>query len=290
MLCKKPFFIGSMQCSCGQCLMCRINRRRVWALRILLESFKHGDSCFATLTYRDDCVPANLEKQDYQNWLKRLRQSIYPKKIRYFVAGEYGEITHRPHFHAALFGLGSGYAGGVDGKSGVVQKSWDKGFTHVGELNWDSAQYIAGYLTKKVLVEEHKVKEFSRMSLRPGLGESAMGDVARVLKTPSGIKFLHDTYDVPSVLRIGSRVLPLGRYLRGKLRERLGFISKDTPEQATRLRLMQRQDEEAQTRGLLKEQGCKTWQIGKILLDTRNQKIKNHESRFLIRDQKRSLR
>lgn len=303
MLCKRPYMMGSMECPCGGCLPCRIDRRRVWAHRIVLESLKHGDNCFATLTYDDAHVPETLRKSDYQNWLKRLRKAISPSKIRFFVAGEYGELTGRPHYHAAIFGLPSVVAGGVDGRGGVVQSSWivgrdihgrmdrtSLGFTHVGELTWESAQYIAGYLTKKVASDEKSIREFARMSLRPGIGASAMGDVGRSLSSEAGLDWVAVNGDVPAVLRHGKRLLPLGRYLRRRLRGELGFGSLDTPPEAVRMYGLQKAAEKAEARAALYKTGLAAWDVEKIMIDTRSQKSKNLEARFRILDQKRSLR
>lgn len=290
MLCRRPYMMGSLECPCGGCLPCRINRRRVWAHRILLESFKHGDSCFVTLTYNDESVPDVLDKSHYQLWLKRLRRAFFPGKIRYFLAGEYGEITGRPHFHAALFGIDAFTAGGSDGQGGIVQACWAPyGFSYVGQLTWESSQYIAGYLTKKVQGDELSVREFCRMSLRPGIGAGAMGDVARVLSTEVGLDSVVQNLDVPSVLKHGKRLLPLGRYLRRCLRGSLGFASKDTPSEASRLFALQKYAEKDLARSELVSSGLRTWDVHKSLLDTRSQKMNNLVSRFKVRDFKRKL-
>lgn len=65
--------------------------------------------------------------------------------------------------------------------------------------------------------------EFARMSLRPGIGASYMHDLASVV-----MEFdLADTEgDVPSSLRHGKRLMPLGRYLRRKLRTYVGMEEK----------------------------------------------------------------
>lgn len=297
MACAKPFMLGAMACPCGRCTGCRVARRRVWAHRILLESFKHGDSCFCTLTYDDAHVPVGLVKEDYQRWLKRLRRAVFPRKIRYFLAGERGDISGRPHFHAAVFGLDRVSGGGVDGQGGVVQSSWcaersseSLGFTQVGELNDKSAYYLAGYVTKKISGILPGVKEFSRMSLRPGIGAPAMGDVSAALGSDVGLDAISAEGDVPHSLRHGRRLLPLGRYLRGRLRVSLGFAGSSTPVEAQRMHALRQAAEVAEARAEFKAQGYKEWEVEKLMLDTRLQKFKNVSARLGIAESKRSLR
>lgn len=302
MLCRRPYMMGSLECPCGGCLLCRINRRRVWAHRILLESFKHGDSCFVTLTYDNDHLPEKLVKLDYQNFLKRLRKSLAPRKIRFFLAGEYGELSGRPHFHLAIFGLDAITAGGLDGRTGLVHAAWivgrtpggyddsSLGYTFVGSLTWESAQYIAGYLTKKAASDEKSIREFSRMSLRPGIGAGAMGDVARALSSDYGLDSIIQNYDVPSVLKHGKRMLPIGRYLKRELRRHMGFASKETPQEFQRLYGLQKQAEKAAQRQALVTEGLKPWEVHKRMIDIRKQKIHNLETRFKVRDPIRRLK
>lgn len=238
MLCQKPYMIRSMPCPCTTCFPCRVNRRRLWAHRLDLESQKHGDSSFVTLTYDDEHIPTggSLEPKDTQKWLKRLRKVLAPQKVRYFLAGEYGPQTLRPHYHVALFGVDPHTAGGDDGRLGIVNASWGLGHTLVGELNRDSAMYVAGYVTKKMTQGKDKrlygkCPEFSRMSLRPGIGADAVKDIASVLDSPAGLGSITSSGDVPTALHYGRSPLPLGRYLRQKLRESLGY-AKDTPPEA----------------------------------------------------------
>lgn len=285
--------LGAMECPCGGCLPCRINRRRVWSHRILLESFKHADSCFVTLTYDGAHCPSELVVADYQKWLKRLRKSVFPRKIRFFLAGEYGSLTGRPHFHAAIFGLDQFTAGGVDGRGGVVQSSWNLGYTYVGELNERSGSYIAGYVTKKFsgrFVGSDKRAEFCRMSLRPGIGFASMDDVAGVLASEYGRQEIEGRGDVPYSLNHGKFSFPLGRYLRRCLREKLGFPSKDTPQLAHRMFALQKAAEKIEERAALKQEGYSSSDVFQIMLDKREQKIKNQTSRFDIRESQRSLK
>jgi len=107
MLCNKPYRKGNAEFGCGQCMPCRFNRRRLWTARLLLEATQHENKSFITLTYNDKNAPKDhsLDPSHYKNFIKRLRKAIYPKKIRYYLVGEYGDHTQRPHYHAALFGL-----------------------------------------------------------------------------------------------------------------------------------------------------------------------------------------
>lgn len=227
MICKKPYTMGGNAFGCGQCLPCRINRRRVWSHRITLEASLHEYSSFVTLTYSPEFLPAGatLVPEDITKFLKRLRKSIAPHKIRYFAVGEYGDKSERPHYHLALFGLGPLHAQ-------VIADAWSVnktpiGHIVVGDLNQYSAGYVAGYVTKKMTsFDDERLNgrhpEFARMSTSPGLGADAMQEVANVLFTRAGCTSLANTGDVPAVLHSNGKFLPLGRYLRSKIREKIG--------------------------------------------------------------------
>ena len=96
---------------CGICRSCRENFARMWGTRLYHESLDYKDSTFITLTYDDKHLPISqkgvptLLKTEIPAFMKRLREFIYPMKVRYFGAGEYGEKGHRPHYHLALYGL-----------------------------------------------------------------------------------------------------------------------------------------------------------------------------------------
>lgn len=181
----------------------------------MLESLVHGEACIATLTYDKDHLPegATLVPRDMKLYLMRLR-SRYGEAIRYFGVGEYGEKFGRPHYHIALFGIGLS-------AEKAITASWGCGGVHIGELTLEYTQYICGYTVKKLskgnetLAGRHP--EFTRMSLRPGIGAVAIPQVVEAIqKSAKG-----GDIPVPSVLRHGNRTLPLGRYLRERLRQGL---------------------------------------------------------------------
>ena len=170
-----------VQVPCGQCIGCRLERSRQWAVRIVHEAQMHERNCFITLTYDNAHYPVNgsLDVRHFQLFMKRLRKA-YGAGIRFFHCGEYGEELGRPHYHALLFGLdfmdrrmvnGSGVA-----RSEELSKLWTDGFSTVGTVTPSSAQYVAQYCTKIVTGKKKaewygdRLPEFAIMSRRPGLG------------------------------------------------------------------------------------------------------------------------
>jgi len=209
----------------------------------MLEAAQYEDNAFVTLTYDDERLPVvdgrpTLFPYHYQLFLKRLRKALAPVRIRFFIVGEYGDESERPHYHAAIFNMRSCVRGRTRRRPGsgrpvwseccaickLVGETWGYGDVDIGMLETSSAQYICGYVTKKMTMrDDYRLKgrepEFARMSLRPGIGASAMDDVASEL-----MRFNLDVTqaDVPSSLRHGKRVLPLGRYLTKRLRKLVG--------------------------------------------------------------------
>lgn len=208
---------------CGQCLPCRINRRRVWTLRLMLEGLNHAESSFVTLTYAPEFLPDNgsLIKKHVQGFLKRLRKSLEPQKIRYFACGEYGEISQRPHYHLIIFGL-------PPHMEQFITRAWTFGLVHVGSFSMDSAQYVAGYVTKKIVkrgTDDERISEFVLCSRRPGLGSYALDDIVRVFATPTLRQYIEVKGDIPTSLKVGGKMFPLGRFMSSKLREALEINS-----------------------------------------------------------------
>ena len=68
------------------------------------------------------------------------------------------------------------------------------------------------------------------MSNRPGIGAKAMDKVVELLETEFGVDLLEEG-DVPLNLKIGKKLLPLGRYLSSKIREKMGWKETGCPEE-----------------------------------------------------------
>lgn len=128
---------------------------------------------------------ASLNKKDITLFIKRLRKHLGESKISFLQCGEYGEQNKRPHHHAAIFGYEF-----KDKKplftrgeytvytSDTLDRIWSHGQCSIGALNFESAAYIARYITKKITGEaakEHygkRLPEFQTMSRRPAIGKT----------------------------------------------------------------------------------------------------------------------
>jgi len=191
---KEGFGDRPLELPCGSCLGCLKKRGQEWALRCVHEASLHSRSCFVTLTYAPEHVPANgsVNVRDWQLFAKRMRRAGL--RFRFLMAAEYGERNFRPHYHACIFGQDFG-ADRVPWRrrgehvlysSKLLEELWGLGFASVGSLSLQSASYVARYCLKKVASkvkterlrridprtgEEFYVRpEFATMSRRPGLG------------------------------------------------------------------------------------------------------------------------
>lgn len=158
---------------CGKCPACLMRRAESWAFRLKMEA-KQSPAKFLTMTYSDEFVPISpnglqtLRKEDYQKFFKRLRKQNNGK-LRYYLCGEYGGRTQRPHYHCILFGL--------DGRLGNnplrLENVWKVGRIHIGDVGLASIRYVSGYILKAGLdssVEgDDRLAEFSSMSKNIGL-------------------------------------------------------------------------------------------------------------------------
>lgn len=203
----KEMHPGAISIPCGHCIGCRLDYSRSWADRMMLE-LDHfgGKAIFATLTYDNEHVPITidpdtgeagyftLDKSDLQKFFKRLRKKYPDKEIRYYAAGEYGNTTFRPHYHAIIFGLcledftdcvyhGRNDLGQVHFSSEDFYHIWQQGFVVLASVSWKTCAYVARYVQKKALAERNPFldkfgceTEFSVMSRRPGIGAFYMQD------------------------------------------------------------------------------------------------------------------
>lgn len=137
---------------CQTCLGCREKQALTWTIRLKHESRCHSHSTFLTLTYDEPNLPDGLQIPDMQRFWKRLRKAL-PNKIKTFYCGEYGPTTHRPHYHAAVFGMPpfpDERKWDMDSNtSDTLNQLWGKGIATTSELTPDRMAYVAGYVMKK---------------------------------------------------------------------------------------------------------------------------------------------
>ncbi|QCQ84762.1 replication initiator protein [Blackfly microvirus SF02] len=204
---------------CGQCVGCRLEKSRQWAVRCMHEKQMHRHSAFVTLTYDPKEMPegGSLRKRDLQLFMKRLRFK-YGNGIRFYACGEYGDEFGRPHYHLLLFNLRFPDAklwkeskGRPLYTSAELRELWPYGFNYIGEVTFESCAYVARYILKKVtggIAADHyqvltldgeiidREPEFTVMSRRPGI---AAGWFDRYHST---------VYDFDSVVLRGKEMRP----------------------------------------------------------------------------------
>lgn len=210
---------ATIELPCGQCIGCRLERSRQWAVRCLHEASLHENNAFITLTYDDANCPdgGTLRYRDFQLFMKRLRKVT--GKVTFYCGGEYGEELARPHYHACIFGydfpdkvyLKKSSDGSRLYTSKLLERLWPAGMSTTGDVTFASAAYIARYCVQKVtgdLAASHyrvitgdgeiidRTPEFNHMSLKPAVGK-------RWLE-----KFRSDVYPRDYVIVNGVKVKP----------------------------------------------------------------------------------
>ena len=185
---------------CGTCMDCRMNYAREWAMRCVAESQIWKYNYFLTLTYNDENLPVVNEKTgeilDHSTlrpshivqFCKSLRQNFSRRGhvgIRFFMAGEYGDKSFRPHYHMIVFNLPlndlifykKSKLGFLYYTSPSLERIWNKGFVVVGDLTAASAAYTARYCLKKckdLYSDKYDslgiIPEYTNCSRRPGIG------------------------------------------------------------------------------------------------------------------------
>lgn len=185
---------------CGHCLGCRADQARSWAIRLIHEADAPlRPAWFATLTYSPENVPdhGSLDPRHTQLFFKRFRKSLRalatPEDLRYYICGEYGDATQRPHYHAILYGPSfldrwdhRSQNGAPVFRSSFLEESWTYGLSEFTGLTYAAARYTAGYVRKKLRAADHPEgytrvdpetgelvqlqPEFGRMSRRPAIG------------------------------------------------------------------------------------------------------------------------
>ena len=263
MHCTHPKPAGNGLRSCGGCFACRINSRRVWTGRILLESMFYPETSFVTLTYEDTHIPIAdgkevLYRKDYERFTRQFKRSPWGPNLRYYGVAEYGDDSARPHYHFILFGVGMGWltelqrAWSIAIKPDQVTRKATKegrvfrdrkgklremiGYVTVDPLVPERAAYAARYVVKKMYKPDDtrlqgRPPEWRSMSKQAGgIGTAGVGWLADMQMTAAGSKALRKRRDVFNGIKVDGKVYPVGEYIRDQVRNTLGLA----PSQARR--------------------------------------------------------
>lgn len=183
---------------CGGCKECRLAKSRQWADRMMLELDHSKTAVFVTLTYDPEHIHVSmfddndepiftLDKRDVQLFLKRLRKRFEPRELRFYLSGEYGDSTGRPHFHAIIYGLS--LSDFPDARplfrnkfnqwiytSEFFTSIWGLGLCSIANVSWQTCAYVARYTLKKltgamsdIYALRQQLPPFALMSRKPGI-------------------------------------------------------------------------------------------------------------------------
>lgn len=214
---------------CGKCPACISKRSNGWIFRLMEEDKVSDNATFCTFTYENKYFTKSsgrltpkgymsLVKYDFQNFMKSLRNSFryrarnpktgkmrycYDKvpKIKYYMCGEYGSETYRPHYHAIIFGV----------DRSIIARHWTFGVVHLDDVNGNTVAYTTKYMNKGKVIPVHagddRLPEFQCASL--SLGRSYV--------TPETIKYHNDDLSRMYLTSAGGVKVPMPRYYRDKL-------------------------------------------------------------------------
>lgn len=182
---------GMREFDCGVCPECLRKKSNYWALKCTAQA-KTMSGMMITLTYdqyvRDSSgniigerLPDDMSvhKRDVQLFIKRLRKYIEyygnGEKIKYLISAEYGKRTHRPHYHAIIFGYTftdivpykKSKRGNMIYKSATLNKIWKNGICTVDSININGA--VARYCTKYCMKDAGAADTF--MVFSRGIGD-----------------------------------------------------------------------------------------------------------------------
>lgn len=196
---KFDHYLSTKPCPCGTCIGCRLDYSRRWADRMTLELDHTKKGIFVTLTYDDNHITRSVLSDNYtlvysdlQAFFKRLKDHcsrLFPGvDIRRYAAGEYGDTTLRPHYHAIVFGIDLNDLPDLQQigfnefhqpifACAWLARIWSHGYVSVANVSWQTCAYVSRYTLKKHLGKDADFytklgiePERALMSRRPGIG------------------------------------------------------------------------------------------------------------------------
>lgn len=209
--------LAPLNIPCGQCIGCRLERSRQWAVRCVHEASLHAHSCFVTLTYAKTPPGGSLDRRAFPQVMRKLRRAHPGLQLKYFHCGEYGEQLGRPHYHGLIFGYDfpdkvlwrKSAEGNPQWRSAELERLWPHGFAMIAALTFETAAYTARYCTKKIngdaAADHYKGREPEFMTCSKGIGEAWLA------------RYSGDTYRDDTIISRGRPARP-PRYYDKKLK------------------------------------------------------------------------
>lgn len=163
MPCQHPFRTRTIhglpvKVPCGSCLWCRRMKRTFWFHRVShdVQSLYPVGSSFVTLTINSDIFTPKLHKADLQLFFKNLRK-VAPSPFKYVAIGDYGDRTHRAHYHFLGIGLDT-Y------NRPLIASCWSKGFIKVDPVTPGRIRYVINYMDK---FGQQDAKYYENLGIEP---------------------------------------------------------------------------------------------------------------------------
>ena len=185
----EPFQVG-----CGKCLDCIQLHKIEWIHRIQDEASLYKDNAFITLTYHNSLKNSEtvVSKETARIFIRELRRAIYPRKIRYYLCGEYGSKRGRAHYHAVIFNYSFpdkrffkfDKKGFPIYRSDFLESIWNPrfipyaGFSGISNVCEKTLEYVTKDMQKMQYTytdceDVQRPDPFVLMSLKPGIGARA---------------------------------------------------------------------------------------------------------------------
>lgn len=196
---------------CGSCVTCRRSNMTFMSHRIqsdvaALDKSGIGSS-FVTLTIESDTP--RLQRSDLQKFFKRLRKNCPEINFSYLAIGDYGEQTHRPHYHALMLGFPPEAAG-------IIKQNWQLGLSDVQPIVAARINYVVRYMsaqTKSVKEQfrQHGLEEPFSLCSR-GLGHTLFDTIEDGYYTFKGKRYKVPPYH-QSRLNVRPQPADLSRFI-----------------------------------------------------------------------------
>ena len=221
--CVTPKWIGAEGYrACQQCELCLDAKARSIASRVVLEmTGSKLPGVFVTLTLAPDPDDPDavtvVNREDFTKFVKRLRYFLGKgRKIRYLGVGDYGSRgTLRAHYHLAIIGMSWAEAH-------LIEKAWPKGHANVRELTVGRAKYVATYVVRKPKGPRADGRPQEFVSQSGGLGRSFVEPMAKLCESRGVRTSVKQVGDIPTSWRQHGVERQLPKYVKDKVRERVG--------------------------------------------------------------------